>query len=74
MERLFTSGMWLAAAVSVVAGFFLRLLTGFTHNPLTRIGGVGLIALGLLFAILAAGVESIINRRLHKLGSQGTKR
>jgi hypothetical protein len=74
MERLFTSGMWLAAAVSVVAGFTLRIVASFLHNPATRLGGIGLIALGLLFAMLAAAVESVINRRLHKLGNQGTKR
>jgi hypothetical protein len=74
MERLFTSGMWLVAAVCVVAGFTLRIVASFLHNPVTRYGGIGLIALGLFFAILAAAVESFINRRLHKIGSQGTKR
>jgi hypothetical protein len=62
-ERLFTSGMWMAAGVSVVAGFIFRLLASFLHRPDVRLGGIALIALGLLIAILAAAVESISRRR-----------
>ncbi len=73
-ERLFTGGLWLAAAVAVVAGFLLRILASFTHRLDIRFGGIALIALGLLFAMLAAAVESFVSRRLHRIGSHGTKR
>ncbi|HXP12703.1 MAG TPA: hypothetical protein VN795_03515 [Stellaceae bacterium] len=73
-ERLFTGGLWLAAAVAVVAGFALRILASFTHRLDIRFGGIALIALGLLFAMLAAAVESFISRRMGRTGSQGTKR
>ncbi len=74
MERLFLSGLWVAAAVAVVAGFLLRLLASFTHQLDIRFGGIALIALGLLFAMLAAAAESFARRRIHRTGSQGTKR
>jgi hypothetical protein len=73
-ERLFVSGLWLAAAVSVVAGFVCRILASFTHRLEIRLDGIALIALGLLIAVLAAAIESFISRRMHKIGSQGTKR
>jgi len=73
-ERLFTGGLWLAAAVAVVAGFALRILASFMHRLDIRFDSVALIALGLLLAMLAAAVESFVSRRMHRIGSQGTKR
>jgi len=73
-ERWFLSGLWLAAAAAVVAGFLLRLLASFTHRLDIRFGGIALIALGLLLAMLAAAAESFARRRTHQTGSQGTKR
>jgi hypothetical protein len=73
-ERLFVSALWLAAAICVVAGFSLRILASFMRRPEIRFDGVALIALGLLLAVLTAAVESFISRRMHRIGSQGTKR
>ncbi len=73
-ERLFVSGLWVAAALCVVAGFCLRLVASFMQRPEIRLDGVALIALGLLFAVLTAAVESFISRRLHRIGNHGTKR
>ncbi|HXM85896.1 MAG TPA: hypothetical protein VN899_08840 [Stellaceae bacterium] len=62
-ERMFMSGMWMTSAASVIAGFFLRLLASFMHRSDVRLGGVALIALGLLIAMLAAAAESLSRRR-----------
>jgi len=62
-ERMFMSGMWMTSAASVIAGFFLRLLASFMHRADVRLGGVALIALGLLIAMLAAAAESLSRRR-----------
>ena len=45
-ERLFLSGLWLAAAAAVIAGFLLRILASFTHRLDIRFGGIALIAAG----------------------------
>jgi hypothetical protein len=62
-ERMFMSVMWMTSAASVIAGFFLRLLASFMHRADVRLGGVALIALGLLIAMLAAAAESLSRRR-----------
>lgn len=73
-ERLFLAGLWVVAAGAVVAGFLLRILASFTHRLEIRFGGIALIALGLLIAMLAAAAESFARRRTHRTGNQGTKR
>ncbi len=62
-DRLFVNGMWLAAAVVVVAGFVVRSLSSILGRADLRFGGIALIAAGLAMAVLGWIGDRILTRK-----------
>jgi hypothetical protein len=59
----FVNGLWLAAAITVVAGFILRSLSSFLGRGDLRFGGIALIAAGLAMAGLGWVADRIRTRK-----------
>ena len=64
-DRVLVNALWVAAAVTVVAGFVVRSLSTFMGSSDFRVGGVLLIALGIAIAVLGWIGERIVARRAH---------
>lgn len=63
-DRLLVNGLWVAAAAFLIAGFILRSLSSFAGRADIRIGGVVLIAIGSVVAVVAWIGERVTARRL----------
>jgi len=62
---VFVNALWVAAAVTVVTGFVVRSFSTFIGSPEFRWGGMLLIALGIIIAVLGWIGERIVARRAH---------
>ncbi|HUZ75605.1 MAG TPA: hypothetical protein VMU87_21680 [Stellaceae bacterium] len=62
-RRPLVSGLWIAAAATVVAGFVVRALSSFLGRADLRVAGIALIAIGIAAAVLGWLGERIVARR-----------
>jgi hypothetical protein len=63
-ERTLVNGLWIAAAICVVAGFALRLLASLLTRADLRIGGVALLALGAVVGVISWVSERYVAKRV----------
>jgi len=62
-NRRVVNGIWVAAAVIVLAGFILRSLSSLFANAGLRYSGIAVIAVGLAVALVGWVGERVIARR-----------
>jgi len=62
-DRLFANGLWIAAALLVVAGFLLRTMASMLGHAELRFAGVVVIAIGILLAVIGWIGERLADRR-----------
>ena len=55
--------LWLAAGGVLLTGFAMRVLAGLVHSSPLRQGGVGVIAIGVMLALVAGLSEWLGSRR-----------
>jgi hypothetical protein len=63
-ERLLVNGLWVTAAIIVLAGFALRVAASLVARPELRLTGVVVIALGLAVAVIGWLSERLIAKRV----------
>ncbi|HVM78649.1 MAG TPA: hypothetical protein VMU06_06495 [Stellaceae bacterium] len=56
--------LWLAAGGVLLTGFAMRVVAGLVHSSPLRQGGVGVIAIGVMLALVAGFAEWLGNRRV----------
>jgi hypothetical protein len=61
--RFFANGLWVAAALIVVAGFLLRSLSSILGHAELRLAGIIVIAIGILLAVIGWIGERVADRR-----------
>jgi len=57
--------LWLSAGGILLTGFAMRVLAGLVHSPPLRHGGVAVMAIGVMLALVAGLTEWLGNRRAH---------
>lgn len=62
-DRLVINLLWLAAAIVMVAGFVLRSLSSLVGRSDFRLGGVALIAGGVVIAVLGWIGDRVLTRK-----------
>ena len=62
-ERLFANGLWVAAALIVVAGFLLRSLSSVIGHRELRLAGIIVIGIGIVLAVIGWIGERLAGRR-----------
>jgi len=55
--------LWLSAGGVLLTGFAMRVLAGIVHSPPLRQGGVAVMAIGVMLALVAGLSEWLANRR-----------
>jgi hypothetical protein len=63
-ERLLVNGLWVTAAIIVLAGFAMRVLASLVNHPSLRLIGVVVIACGLVVAVVGWLSERLIAKRV----------
>ena len=61
--RFFANGLWVAAALIVVAGFLLRSLSSMLGHAELRLSGIVVMAIGILLAVVGWIGERIADWR-----------